>query len=108
MGLFKHIHKSSRLSRLLLGIVAICSLPITPINANESEIKSANVQQITSFYQLANKRLVLRQQLQHFYPSETKFNFGLQTVTFSPFFAKKYQSLKTKANPIRAGPTFLY
>ncbi len=108
MGLFKHIHKSSRLSRLLLGIVAICSLPMTPVSANEGEIKSVSVQQITSFYQLASKRLTLRQHLPHFYPSDTKFNFTLHKVTLTPCFIKIYDFFEIKENPIRAGPTLLY
>ncbi len=108
MGLFKHIYKSTRFSHLLLGIVAFCAFSSVYGSANQSETKSISVQQTAHFYQLAHQHSVLRQTLQHFYPSKTKFSLGLQAVTFIPFFVKKYQHLETKANPIRAGPTFLY
>ncbi|MDP8051328.1 secA translation cis-regulator SecM [Pasteurella atlantica] len=108
MGLFKHIYKSTRLSHLLLGIVAICVLPSIQTVSSDNQTKSISIQQVIPFYQFAsNKRSVSTKNLQHFSQLRNKFIQRLQAVTLIAFFAKKYQFIEIEANPIRAGPVFL-
>ncbi|MDP8163028.1 secA translation cis-regulator SecM [Pasteurella skyensis] len=104
MGLFRQIYKSTRLSHLLLGIVAICALPSIDANASESGSRPISVQQVIPFYQLANKRLVVTKNLQYFCQSQEQSTVRLQAVTSIEFFAKNYQLNEVTANPIRAGP----
>lgn len=107
MGLFKQLYKSTRLSHLLLGIVALCAFSSVCTASNPNETKLTSVQQVVPFYQLVSKKLVISKKLHHSYPLKSAFNRYSQAVTLIEFFVKKYQFLEMSGNPIRAGPSIL-
>lgn len=104
MTLFSHLPKSFFWSHILLGVLAVFSLPasqgveshlvgeeIVEQRLNFSELKKAETEQA----------LFLQQEQQ---------NASLQprqAVEFCEFFAKPYRLLSLSPPPIRAGPIFL-
>ncbi len=106
MGLFKQLYKSTRLSHLLLGIVAFCVLSSVYNASAQNESKLTNIQQVVPFYQLVSKKVVTNKTLHHSYLVKSVFNPSSQAVILIEFFAKKYQFFEVSINPIRAGPLF--
>lgn len=103
MGIFRQLHKSAFWSQLLLGMVAILSLP-----AAEAVPNTAQSNAIQQSYHLSE--LVATQQAEseqaHFLAQHQTIQQAQQRVKICKMFAKIYPLYAVAPPPIRAGPNF--
>ncbi|MDO4697532.1 MAG: secA translation cis-regulator SecM [Pasteurellaceae bacterium] len=101
MGIFRQLHKSAFWSQLLLGMLAVLSLPEAQAVTNPAQ---PTIQQSYHLNERSAIQQVERQAIHFLAQTQAIQHAHSQGVTFCRFLARSYPLQSTTPPPIRAGP----